>query len=70
MATKRKSVTVSVSRTIQLKQYHPVGITITETAEVPPDENYKDIELELYKSATKAVTKFLDNEIREHGEDE
>ncbi len=70
MAIKRKAVSVSVSRTVQLRQYHPATVTVSESAEVPPGMDAKDVKLELYKSATASVTKFLKNEVREHGDDD
>lgn len=69
MKIKRKAVSVVVQRTVQLKQFHPVTLTVSESAEVMEGQSVKDIKLELYKSATESVTKFLNQEVREHGEE-
>lgn len=69
MKIKRRTVTVSVTRTVQLQQYHPATVSVTEVADIPPGEDYDEIRKELYKSATKAVTRFLKNEVRLHGEE-
>ncbi len=69
MKIKRKQISVTVTRTVQLQQYHPATVSVTEVADIPEGEDYEAVRTALYKSATKAVTKFLRNEVRLHGED-
>lgn len=64
MKLKRKSVSVTVSRTIQLVQFHPATLTVAETADVPDGMDPEEAKLELYKSAAASVDKFLRQEQR------
>jgi hypothetical protein len=65
MATKikRKTVSVSVSRTVQITQYHPSTVTVTEEAEIPEGMTHVEVKEVLYKSASASVVKFMNNEI-------
>lgn len=71
MATlKRKTVSVTVSRTIQITQFHPSTVEVTETADVPEDASVDEIKAILYKAASKSVVKFINAEIDKWENDE
>lgn len=70
MAIKRKVVSVSISRTIQITQFHPSTVMVTETAEVPTDLTADQVKAELYKSASRSVVKFMNLEIDKWEDDE
>lgn len=69
MTFKRKTVSVTVSRTVQVQQFQPSTVTVAESAEVPEGATASEVKLELYKSATASVTKFMNQEIRKYSEE-
>lgn len=66
---KRKMVSVTVARTVQITQFHPSTVTVAESAEIPDGMTSEEVKLELYKSATKSVTKFMNQEIKKYEEE-
>jgi hypothetical protein len=62
-STKRKTVSVVVTKTIQEPQYNPSTITVTETAEVGKDDDHKEVLDELYESASKRCRKYVKAEV-------
>lgn len=68
MAIKRTSVSITVSRTLQLAQFHPASVSVTEVAEVG-DADIAEVKLELYRSATASVDKFLRHEVKKYKEE-
>lgn len=69
MAIKRKTVSVKVTRTVQVQQYQPSTIEVTETADVPEGSDPRDVKDELYKSASASVVKFMNAEIKKYSEE-
>ncbi len=67
---KRKTISVTVSRTIQVQQFQPSVVTVTETTELGPDDNPEEVKAVLYKSASRSVTKFMNAEIDKYSGDE
>ena len=59
----KKTITVTVSKTVQTQQYEPVIVTVSETVEVSADRDSQEVHLETYKGVTKSAKKFIDNEI-------
>jgi len=61
------SITVQVSKTVQVKQYEPVVVTVTETREcrVVDAEQTRD---DMYRAVTQSVRKYIDNEQRKYGD--
>ena len=55
------TLTVTVSKTCQVRQFEPVVVTVSETVEY--DDNAAEVRMKTYSNVTKAVTKFMDNEI-------
>lgn len=67
---KRRSVSVTVSRTVQVQNYTPSTVTVTETADVG-DNDPEDVKRELYESASKSMQKYMRAEIKKYkGDDE
>lgn len=66
---KRSQVSVTVSRTVQVRNYTPSTVTVTEIADV--GDNDPDIVKDtLYKSASKSMQKFMRAEIAKYKEEE
>lgn len=66
---KRKTVSVTVSRTVQVVQYQPSTVTVTETADVG-DQDPEEVKLALYESASKSMQKFMRAEIKKYKKDD
>lgn len=66
---KRKSISVTVERTVQAQQFQPCVVRVTETADMPPDMTEAEVKLELYKSASASVKKFMIQELKKWGEE-
>ncbi len=60
---KRRVVTVTVQKTKQIPQFEPSLVSVTESAEIEDGENAKEVRTMLYESASKAVKKFMKEEI-------
>lgn len=64
----KRTIQISVSRTIQIERYEPVQVTVSETIEV---EDKKDTVVEarerLYAAVTKQVKNYVDNEKLKYG---
>lgn len=58
---KRKQVSVTVTKTVQVVQFEPVVVSVTETADVG-DADVSEVKAELYESASKSVRKFMKEE--------
>jgi hypothetical protein len=65
-----ESITVRVVKTVQVKQYEPVVVEVAHTVDVEPGEDVADKRFEVYKDVTRAVKKFIENEIRKYNQDE
>lgn len=59
---KRTEVSITVSRTVQVQQFQPSTVSVTETAEIPEEMTASDVKRALYKSASKAVEEFIESE--------
>lgn len=66
---KRKVVSVTVSRTVQVRNFTPSTVTVTETAEVG-DHDPDIVKDTLYKSASKSMQRFMRAEIAKYKEKE
>jgi hypothetical protein len=49
------SVSVTLSRTIQVRQFEPVRVDVTQTAEVTEHDNPSEVRRELYEVTSKAL---------------
>ncbi len=65
----KRIITVEVSKTVQVAQYEPVTVKISETVEVEADsEKAKEVRLKVYTGVTKSVKQFIDNEVLKYEE--
>jgi hypothetical protein len=66
----KRIITIEVAKTVQVAQYEPVTVKVTETIEVEADsERAKEIRLKLYTGVTKSVKQFIDNEVLKYKEE-
>lgn len=68
MAFKRKTVSVTVKRMVQVVRFHPSEISVTEVADVPEGVKASEVKRELYESASLSVQKFMREEINKYKE--
>ena len=59
----RTHVTVTVTRTVQIKQYEPVTVAISETAELEDNEDHGKAKSELYKGIYPRIEKMINHQI-------
>lgn len=62
----KKIITIEVSKTVQVAQFEPVTVKVTETVEVGADQDASEVRFETYKTVTQAVKKYIDNEVRKY----
>lgn len=64
---KKRTITISVSRTVQVERFEPAQVTVTETIEVE-DEKEKVVKARerLYADVTKQVKSYVDNEVAKY----
>lgn len=58
------TVTVSVQKTIQVVDFEPVVIGVSETYTLQEDDDVAEIRTEMYNRCAKSVVRYLNNEIR------
>lgn len=63
------SISVSVSKTVQVKQYEPVAVTVSLTASVDKKDNFQECRDALHKKASTAVSKLINAEIEKYQEE-
>lgn len=61
-----KTITVTVTKTVQTAQYEPVTVTVTEVREVSSEKDSEETHLKMYTGVTKSVKKFIDNELAKY----
>jgi hypothetical protein len=74
MATKKptheaKTVTVTIQRTVQIKQYEPVVVIVSETHEVQDGETTRDVRNAAYNSVSASVVRYIDHEVENYSKD-
>jgi hypothetical protein len=74
MATKKpiheaKTITVTVARTVQLKQYEPVVVTVSETHEVREGESTREVRNAAYNSVSASVVRYVEHEVDNYSKD-
>lgn len=66
MAT--RTISISVSRTVQVERFEPSQVTVTETIEVKDVPSaVKEARSELYAAVTKQVASYIENEQKKYG---
>jgi hypothetical protein len=63
-------ITVTISRTIQIRQYEPVTVTVTERHELEEGEDPKVVRLQVYNQIAPDVARFMDKEVKRYSEEE
>lgn len=58
------STTVTITKTIQVVQFEPVTVTVSETYDIEDGEDVVAIRSHAYNSCAKSVVRYLNNEIR------
>lgn len=61
---KRKSVTVTVAKTVQAGPYEPVVISVAETAELEEGDKASEVKRKLYESASASLHKYMKEELK------
>lgn len=61
---KRKTVSVTVQKTVQAAQFEPLVISVTETADLEADDKASVAKRKLYESASESVHKFMKEELK------
>ena len=74
MATKdkrheAKTVTVTVQRTVQIRQFEPVVVIVSETHEVKDGENTREVRNAAYNSVSSSVVKYIEHEVENYSKD-
>jgi hypothetical protein len=67
---KPKSVTVTVSKTIQVAQYEPLTIQIVETHDLESEDNPREVRSQLVASLSKSLRISMKKALREFHEEE
>lgn len=60
---KRKSITVTLTKTVQASQFEPLIVTISETAEMGEGDKVSDVREKLYESTSKGLHKVMGEEL-------
>ena len=74
MATKEKrheakTITVTVQRTVQIKQYEPVVVIVSETHEVKDGESTREVRNSAYNSVSASVVRYVEHEVENYSKD-
>ena len=74
MATKEKrheakTITVTVQRTVQIKQYEPVVVIVSETHEVKDGESTREVRNAAYNAVSAAVVRYVEHEVENYSKD-
>lgn len=64
-----ESITITISRTIQVKQYEPLTVTVTETYQCEEDDDLQEVRNAAYKQVADSVAKYLKREYKRYTED-
>lgn len=55
-------ITVEVTKTVQVQQYEPVTVRVTETMVLDKGTDTEEARKSLYKRVTRAVASYVENE--------
>ena len=58
-----EEITVTVSKTIQHRQFEPVTITVSERHVLSEDENPKAVRLQVYNQVATSVARYMNKEL-------
>jgi len=66
---KAKTVTVTVQRTVQIRQFEPVVVIVSETHEVKEGESTREVRNAAYNGISASVVKYVAHEIENYSKD-
>lgn len=58
---KKKNLTVTVSRTVQIKQYEPLVLSLTEHYELDPEDNLKELRRKITNSIASSILSSMED---------
>jgi hypothetical protein len=64
-----EELTITISRTVQAKQYEPVTVTITERHKLEEGENIANVRLEVYNQIAPSLARYMDKELARYTEE-
>jgi hypothetical protein len=67
---KTKTISVTVSRTVQIQQFHPSVVSMTETAEIESGDDVRKCKIQLYKACSETVETCMNREIKKYQDEE
>jgi hypothetical protein len=65
-----EELTVTLSRTVQVRQYEPVTVTVTERHVLGEDEATAETRLQVYNQVASDLARFMDKELKRYQEEE
>jgi len=66
---KPEELIVTISRTVQIRQYEPVTVTVTEKHKLGEDEEPKKVRLQVYNQVATDLARFMDRELKRYSEE-
>jgi hypothetical protein len=64
-----RTVTVTVHRVVQIKQFEPVSVTVSETHEVKEGESTREVRNAAYNAVSASVVKYIEHEVDNYSQD-
>ncbi len=61
---KRKSITVEISKTIQVVQFEPIVVRVAETAELEDGDKVSKVREKLHESVSDSVVQIMKDEVK------
>lgn len=60
---KTKTISVTVSKTLQVTQFEPIRIEVTQAVTLDPEETPREVRAQLYDECSRAVRTMMKKEI-------
>jgi len=64
-----RTVTVTVQRTVQIRQFEPVVVIVSETHEVKEGESTREVRNAAYNGISASVVKYVEHEVDNYSKD-
>lgn len=65
-----ETITVTINRTVQLKKFEPLTITVTEVHQVQEGEDPRAVRLQVYNQVATSVASYMNKELERYTEEE
>jgi hypothetical protein len=65
-----RELTVTVSRTVQIVQFSPVTVTVTEVHELAEGDDARSVRNEVFNNVSGSVARYIDHEIKRYTEED